>query len=163
MKKKGFTLVELMIVVIIIGVLASTAAPMMRSLAMKATATEALATLGVIWTCEREFYLENNHYANGSELVEQGYFKETDLNGTYLSKYCYLRTFIAVAVTKTIFIFCQPCYSDPAEAVKANEVNRNWVGVPIVGGSYIAMDNYGNIYSNIEGLGYPAIADLVIS
>lgn len=54
--KRGFTLVELMIVVLIIGIMASIAIPMYRSYAGKAQATEVTNSMGAVMTGLQEYY-----------------------------------------------------------------------------------------------------------
>jgi len=59
---KGFTLVELMITVLIVGILASVAIPLYRANVRRAKATEADASLGSIRTALRVYYAEQGTY-----------------------------------------------------------------------------------------------------
>ncbi len=61
-KKKGFTLLELMIVVIIIGILASLALPRFIDATRKAREAEARSILGSIRSAQFRYYLEWNMY-----------------------------------------------------------------------------------------------------
>ena len=58
----GFSLVELMIVVGIIGVLAAVATPKMQIFMAKAKQAEAKTTLSHIYTLEEAYYAENSTY-----------------------------------------------------------------------------------------------------
>jgi len=60
--QKGFTLVELMIVVVIVGVLASVAIPLYQANTKRAKASEADAAMGAIRTALRVYYAENSRY-----------------------------------------------------------------------------------------------------
>jgi len=63
-KSKGFTLVELIIVIVIVGILSIVAVPIYRGYTKKAIATEAKALLGSIATAQRVYYAEfGNYYA----------------------------------------------------------------------------------------------------
>lgn len=93
--QKGFTLVELMITIVIIGILAAVAVPIYQSQINRAKASEADAALGTIRTALRVYYAENSTYP------KQGSFKKvtaigigitaTALNGKYFqaSDYTY--------------------------------------------------------------------------
>jgi len=67
--KKGFTLVEVLIVVIIIGILASIGIPQFAVSIEKAKGGEARAGLGHIQTGEKIYYAEREYYTtNLSDL-----------------------------------------------------------------------------------------------
>jgi len=61
-KSKGFTLIELMIVVAIIAILAAIAIPNYLRFAMKSKTAEATTNLGAIRTCEEAYYAEEDTY-----------------------------------------------------------------------------------------------------
>jgi type IV pilus assembly protein PilA len=65
LKKKnqtGFSLIELMIVVVIIGILSTIAVPQYQNFQMKAKQSEAKANLGGLYTTEKTFLAEWNQF-----------------------------------------------------------------------------------------------------
>lgn len=96
MKKRsiinGFTLVELMIVVAIIGILASLAIPDFMKMIAKTKQSEAKTNLAAIYTCQLVYYGAHNVYAGktnsrGENAFDQiGYQPESvfKINYTYI-------------------------------------------------------------------------------
>lgn len=58
-RAKGFTLVELVIVIVIVGILSIVAVPIYRGYTRKAMASEGKALLGTIQTAEKVYFAEN--------------------------------------------------------------------------------------------------------
>jgi prepilin-type N-terminal cleavage/methylation domain-containing protein len=93
---RGFTLIELVVVVGIVGVLATVAIPMYGGTTERANTTEADAALGTIRTAMRLYYAEHGTYENasftdGAQVTNAGILKITDfgLLGRCFSSECY--------------------------------------------------------------------------
>jgi len=68
-QKKGFTLVELLVVVIIIGILATIAVPQYAKMIEKAKGSEARAILGMIRTGEELHKVEHGIYTDNTDIL----------------------------------------------------------------------------------------------
>ncbi|MDD5135895.1 MAG: prepilin-type N-terminal cleavage/methylation domain-containing protein [Candidatus Omnitrophica bacterium] len=140
MTRKAFTLIELIIVIVIVSILASIAAPIMMGTQNKAIKAEAYAALGTIRSAERLYYLENREYANVDDFsdpasVIKSFIAPGDLNGQYFSEECY-----AISSVSPLHVSCYPGLSDPAKAPKASIV-RGWTEIYM-----IVMDEDGHIW-----------------
>ena len=83
--KKGLTLIELMVVIIIVGILAAVAIPMMQGRIDSAKWSEGRAIMGIIARALRTHVGEkNNNFTPVPTLKELG-FEPGDLEGTYFS------------------------------------------------------------------------------
>ena len=60
--KKGFTIVEIMIVIIVIGILATISMPIYRNYVRRSISSEAEALVNMIAQAERIYYMENGNY-----------------------------------------------------------------------------------------------------
>jgi len=91
--RKGFTLIELMVVILIVGILAAVAIPIMRGRIDSAKWSEGRAIMGTIATAIRAYCAsEDAAPGNGSlsDDVDDGYaaslgFHQADLTGTYFT------------------------------------------------------------------------------
>lgn len=90
--KKGFTLVELIVVVIIVAILATVAIPMMSGNVDKAKKSEAMAALGSYRTAFRMYYAEFGSYPSGNINALATYVKPADVDGKYFKSGDYTLT-----------------------------------------------------------------------
>jgi len=83
-ERKGFTLIELMVVILIVGILAAVAIPLMRGRIDAAKWSEGKAMMGTIATALRAYGAEKGDAGNwpAPTMVQLG-FVAGDLTGTY--------------------------------------------------------------------------------
>ncbi len=93
-KYKGFTIVELMVVILIVGILASVMAPMMKARVDRSKWSEACTSAGAIREAIRSYVAETNisiaKLLSGNNLGDVTIqeclgFSPEDLEGTYFS------------------------------------------------------------------------------
>jgi prepilin-type N-terminal cleavage/methylation domain-containing protein len=69
---KGFTLIELMIVVVIVGILAALAIPRFMKAATKAKQAEARGILKQVYTMQKAYFVENDAYCRNGIIANAG-------------------------------------------------------------------------------------------
>ncbi len=77
--RKGFTLVELIIVIVIVGILSIVAVPVYKGYTRKAMGTEGKALLSAIITAEKIYYAEHGHYKDIGDNITN-YDKDLDVD-----------------------------------------------------------------------------------
>lgn len=130
-KNKGFTLVELMIVVAIIGILAAIAYPSYVQYLQKSRRAEARAALsGAVQALER-YYTERNTYATAT-LGTGGIFPNTSEHGFY--------TLTLVTPTSTSYrLTATPVGPQAGDACGSFQIDEQGVK-SVVGGTLTAAD-----------------------
>jgi type IV pilus assembly protein PilE len=70
--QRGVTLLELMVVVVIVGIIASIAVPSYRNYVLRAQRSDATSALLRVAAAQEKFYLQNNTYATTAQLTTLG-------------------------------------------------------------------------------------------
>ena len=83
--KGGFTLIELMVVILIVGILAAVAVPLMRGRIDAAKWSEGKATMGSIATALRAHIAEQGNAFTAVPTLAQLGFAANDLDGTHFT------------------------------------------------------------------------------
>ncbi|NQU77578.1 prepilin-type N-terminal cleavage/methylation domain-containing protein [Candidatus Falkowbacteria bacterium] len=121
-KNKGFTLVELLVVVIIVGILAAVAIPMYQGATDRSKASEAVVALGTIRSALRVYYAEHAVYPVHADTVQVDSLgldlSSDDLLGRYFDNSDYSYTGDA-----TTFMIIATGGTDPDTAPRADEVD----------------------------------------
>jgi len=88
MNRKGFTLIELMVVILIVAILAAVAIPILRGRIDAAKWSEGKAGAGTISVALRAYEAEGRDPNGLTDPVDIG-FIDGDLDGTYFTDECY--------------------------------------------------------------------------
>jgi len=122
-KDGGFTLVELLIVVVIIGILAAVGIPMYRGASDRAKASEAVSALGTVRSALRVWYAEKGEYPIHTDTVQVDSLgldlSSNDLLGTFFDNNDYTYSSNAGGTT---FLIIATGDTDPPDAPRASEV-----------------------------------------
>ncbi len=116
----GFTLVELMVVVAIIGLLSAVAIPNFKKYQAKAKISEAKLQLSAVYTAEQSFFADYNMYHNC--LVYMGF----DPGPEYFNRYYAVGFVTATTINATAYSAAQNSGLNTAECV---------VGATVLSGS----------------------------
>ncbi|UCD49031.1 MAG: prepilin-type N-terminal cleavage/methylation domain-containing protein [Phycisphaerales bacterium] len=101
--KRGFTMVELMVVVLIVGILAAVAVPLMSGRIDASKWSEGKAAMGTIASGLRAYAAEKGTFAAAPTLLEIG-ISNNDLDGTYFSNEAYEITSASASAGQVSFV-----------------------------------------------------------
>lgn len=119
-RQSGFSLVELMIVVSIVGIVAAVAVPNVQDYARKGKRSEAYTNLTEIYRKQMAFYLENKRYGNSFDEIRFQMPGSTQIDSNTIQGTYYtftLETFDVGGVTSADYQAVATADLDPGDAL----------------------------------------------
>ncbi len=101
--REGFTMVELMVVVLIVGILAAVAVPLMSGRIDASKWSEGKAAMGTIASALRAYAAEKGSFSTVPTLTEVG-LSNNDLDGTYFTHDAYAITSASASSGQVSFV-----------------------------------------------------------
>ena len=100
---KAFTMVELMVVVLIVGILAAVAVPLMSGRIDSSKWSEAKAAMGTIASALRSYASEKGSFTSAPSFTDIG-LADNDLDGTYFTHQAYAITSASASGSQVSFV-----------------------------------------------------------
>jgi prepilin-type N-terminal cleavage/methylation domain-containing protein len=123
-KAKGFTLVELMVVIVIVGILAAVAIPKFLDASQKAKASEFPTQLSAVYTGEMAYLAERGTYATAfTFLKDSGY---VDVPGTTKWFFYQIPAGNAAAFTASARVNTLFGATTSSDSAGINQANSKW-------------------------------------
>ena len=140
--KKGFTLVELVIVIIIVGILSIVAVPIYRGYTDRAKETEGKALLGSILTSQKVYYAEYDYFLTGLNSVNSSERLSIDTKGNK-----YFTTFTvtgngSIGTTAVFTAYANPANIAGTHLKQITIIGKGEGGSTILGG--VSGESIGN-------------------
>lgn len=131
MKKKGFTLIELMVVILIVGILAAASIPLMRGRIDSAKWSEGNAIAGTIRSAVRVAFVEDSSATLTGKLDDANLrstlgFDATDLTGTYFVPGDFEVTAVSVDGIATVVVSSDGTGNKPASGSRTLATDGSW-------------------------------------
>ena len=101
--KKAFTMVELMVVVLIVGILAAVAVPLMSGRIDSSKWSEGKAAMGTIASALRSYAAEKGSFTTAPTMANVG-LTDNDLDGTYFTHQAYAITSASASGSQVSFV-----------------------------------------------------------
>lgn len=128
--RKGFTLIELMVVILIVGILAAVAIPIMRGRVDSAKWSEGKSGMGTIATALRAYAAEKGATGTYPPSLTNLGFIASDLHGTYFTIANYSITAAAfVAINDPQLTFTIQCTNVGTGISSPTQITLNQAGV----------------------------------
>ncbi|MBX9296170.1 pilin [Chromobacterium piscinae] len=144
-KQQGFTLIELMIVVAIVGILAAIAIPAYQDYTKRARVSEGLSLADAAKTAVTEYYATNNAWASGTSPFNTTYGLAASIVGNSVSSINVLANgvvqitynatvsngalvdLVPTVTSGTVQWYCTYTGSGTTAIASASQLSANWV------------------------------------
>ena len=142
MKKQGFTLIELMVVIVIMGVLAAVAVPKLFGMIAKSKASEVPTAAGSYINMQDAFAIEKDDIGNWAEIGYSAPGVKSNTSSFTSQNFTYTGTVGSSGAT----------WADAWKAVPNNKLNdcKNTDGVWTMDAQYVKQSVSGNSAGNVK-------------